>query len=143
MFTNNGTVSADIVGTTLKIENAPSFTNTGTAQATNGGTLDIIGNFTNQGTLQALAGSGVSIVGDYTQSAGTSRVNGGTLTAETFELLGGRLEGSGTIAANVANAAVIAPGLSAGHLDITGDLMLETTSELRTRDWRTQPEHTV
>ncbi len=40
----------------------------------------------------------------------------------------GRLEGTGTIAADVSNSGTIAPGLSPGSLAIAGDLTLTSTS---------------
>lgn len=43
----------------------------------------------------------------------------------------GMLSGNGTISSGVTNAGVIAPGASAGRLDILGPLVLSNTSELR------------
>jgi hypothetical protein len=51
----------------------------------------------------------------------------------TININGGRLEGSGTIMANVSNSATIAvsPGVASGTLAITGDLTLAATSTLQ------------
>ena len=52
-------------------------------------------------------------------------------TLNTITLAGGRLEGNGTITANVANSGTISPGQSAGQLSINGDLTLASTSTLQ------------
>ncbi|MEX2309339.1 MAG: hypothetical protein WD738_17190, partial [Pirellulales bacterium] len=114
---NAGLISSQVSGRTITI-GAASLTNSGTAEAVNGGNLTVpLG---------------------YTQTAGTTRLSGGgTISAfanpalNTISVVGGRLEGSGTIMANVANSATIAPGLSAGQLAITGDLTLASTSTLQ------------
>jgi Ca2+-binding RTX toxin-like protein len=71
--------------------------------------------------VAALAnGGGVT----YTQAGGTTTIEGGgTILSpgDTFNLQGGTLTGSGTIDANLVNAARVAPGRSPGFIDITGD----------------------
>jgi hypothetical protein len=59
-------------------------------------------------------------------------LNGGNVsTASTLDIFGGGLSGTGTVTGNVANSGgVIAPGLSAGRLEVTGDLSLGSTSQL-------------
>ncbi|MDQ6622325.1 MAG: PEP-CTERM sorting domain-containing protein, partial [Verrucomicrobiota bacterium] len=116
-LSNNGLISSQVNGIEMIVQPA-SFTNQGTFEATNGGVLSLpIG---------------------YTQTAGVTRVSGGgTINAinnsvlQTITISGGRLEGNGTINANVANSAVVAPGLSAGQLSITGDLSLTSSSNLQ------------
>jgi hypothetical protein len=50
---------------------------------------------------------------------------------KTITIAAGRLEGSGTVSANVASSATIAPGLTIGTLNITGDLTVAAGSDLR------------
>ncbi|MDQ6654726.1 MAG: PEP-CTERM sorting domain-containing protein [Verrucomicrobiota bacterium] len=116
-LTNNGLISSQVSAREIVVQPA-SFINQGTFEATNGGIISLpIG---------------------YTQTAGVTRVSGGgTINAinnnirQTITISGGRLEGNGTINANVANSAIIAPGLSAGQLNISGDLTLTSTSNLQ------------
>ena len=85
----------------------------------------------------------------YTQTAGITRLSGGgTISAmdpvivnklNTITVAGGRLEGTGTIMANVANSGTISTGLSAGILAITGDLTLASTSTLQIEIGGTTP----
>ena len=60
-------------------------------------------------------------------------------TLNTITVAGGQLEGTGTIMANVANSATIAPGLSAGTLAITGNLNLASTSTVQIEIGGTTP----
>ncbi|HEY4233521.1 MAG TPA: PEP-CTERM sorting domain-containing protein, partial [Lacipirellulaceae bacterium] len=121
-LTNNGLISSQVSGRTITVK-PDTFTNTGTLEATNGGSL--------------------AVPLGYTQTAGITRLSGGgTITAldpivanklNTITVGGGRLEGNGTIMANVANSGTIAvsPGSAAGTLPITGDLTLASTSALQ------------
>ena len=117
-LTNNGLISSQVSGRTITINPATSFANAGTLEAINGGSL--------------------AVPLGYTQTAGITRLSGGGtisalsgLTLNTITVAGGRLEGTGTITANVANSGTISPGLSAGQLAITGDLTLDSTSTLQ------------
>jgi hypothetical protein len=79
------------------------------------------GTFTNAGALNIMSGAAFSTgSGDYSQSAGTTMVDG-TLTAAHVVINGGRLRGTGTIAANVTNAGVVIPGDAPGTLTIQGN----------------------
>ena len=93
---NNGTINADAGGWTLSI-NPDNFTNNGTAEATNGGTLAINSlNCSNAAgaTLQATGGSTLNLGGTWTNAAGgTISVDGSTLNA------GGVWTNQGTISA--------------------------------------------
>lgn len=74
---------------------------------------------TNQGTLRAETGT--LQFGSLAQTAGSTFVAAGaTLQATTATLTGGTLSGSGTVAANVSNGGIVAPGASPGTLTITG-----------------------
>ena len=53
-----GSIEANVSGGTLKIENFGSFSNAGTLEATNGGTLQVhVGAIANTGTIAVDAGS--------------------------------------------------------------------------------------
>ena len=92
-LTNNGLISSQVSGRTITI-NPDTLTNSGTLEAVNGGNL--------------------AVPFGYTQTAGITRLNGGgTISAKdpvnvnklnTITIAGGRLEGNGTITANVANS---------------------------------------
>jgi hypothetical protein len=114
---NGGTISSQVSGRSITI-NSASMSNTGTLSATNGGTL--------------------LIPRGYIQTAGVTRLGGGTLTAQTgiindtLQLNAGMLEGFGSIVANVSLSGVIDPTVGAASgLAINGDLMFGTNVELR------------
>ena len=114
-LSNAGLISSQVSGTTMTVNPATSFTNSGTLEAINGGTL--------------------SVPAGYTQTAGVTRVDGtisavSGATTNTITILSGRIEGRGTVNAKVANSGIIAPGLSAGTLAIGNDLSLTGTSEI-------------
>lgn len=98
---NQGRISADIAGSTFR--------------------LNLIDSFENQGTLEALNGATISVQREFTQTAGMIRLDEGTLsmvavngfaTTRTVTLAGGRLEGNGTISGNlVVQNATLAPKL--------------------------------
>ena len=122
-LTNNGLISSQVSGRTLTINPATSFANGGTLEATNGGNL--------------------AVPLGYTQTAGITRLSGGgTISAvdpvilnklNTITIAGGRLEGNGTIMANVANSGTLAvsPGVAAGQLAVASDLTLASSSTLQ------------
>lgn len=125
--TQNGTIQA---GNAID-----SIVNQGTIVAdAPGKTITITGNFANAGALHAGLSGTVSVPGGYNQTVGTTRLAGGSLTTmagSTIGILGGLLEGTGIVAANVANSGTISPGLSADALAITRDLFLTATSDIR------------
>jgi hypothetical protein len=84
-------------------------------------TLDVAGDFSNVGTLSIGNGALLSVgTADYTQSGGSTTVDG-TLIAANVYLDGGLLSGSGTIQANVVNAALLVPGDPFGTLTVQGN----------------------
>jgi hypothetical protein len=111
---NQGTLRADLAGQTLEIS-SDVFSNAGTVSATNGGSLEVrLG---------------------YVQSAGSTRVAGGTLitgTSSTRQLIridGGSVGGFGTINSHVTVAGTIAPEVGdAAGLAINGNLTLAGTA---------------
>jgi PEP-CTERM motif len=118
-LTNQGLISSQVSGRTITINPVNGFTNSGVIEAINGGVL--------------------RVVAGYTQSAGTTRLDNGTLDITdtgggvfTASLSGGQLEGRGTINGRVANSSIIAPGFpTLGALAILHDLTLAETSSLR------------
>jgi hypothetical protein len=92
--------------------------------------------FFNKGLVQtrsaAVASAPAFVVGDGTNTAEFNLLGStNAFTAGLRIASNSRLTGSGTIAANVTNSGVIAPGASAGRFDITGSLVLSNSSELR------------
>jgi hypothetical protein len=70
--------------------------------------------FNNSGTVEVLAGN-LRFTAGYKQTAGLTRLDGGTITAmPQLEIQGGALEGTATISADVLNGGEIRPGASAG-----------------------------
>jgi hypothetical protein len=80
--------------------------------------------FENTGTVESLAGTlGFTVGSSYTQSAGVTRLAGGSLRFDDrLQLNGGTLSGSGLIAgAVVNNGGTIQPGISPGRMDLDGN----------------------
>lgn len=109
----------------------------GSGQVTNTGTLKVQGGpalatfapaVANQGLAEFLANS-IDFTGGYSQSAGTTKLAGGTFSSPlTVNITGGSLVGNGTITGNVTSSATIAPGFSAGAITIAGNLTLNAAS---------------
>jgi hypothetical protein len=88
------------------------------------------GDFSNAGTVAIGNGAIVSVgTADYTQSGGSTTVDG-TLVAANVNLDGGSLSGTGTIQANVVNAALIVPGDPFGTLTVQGNYTQTATGVL-------------
>ena len=98
---NQGTIEENTSGGTLVVAAPSGFTNAGAVTIGAGATLTMLAG------IQDGFSSGSS--GDVTQTGGTTTVDG-TLNAAYLYLNGGSLNGIGTIAANVVNAATIYPG---------------------------------
>ncbi len=85
--------------------------------------------FANSGLVDVQAGTLDVRTYGYTQTAGETRLSGGTLTSDRLiDLQGGALTGSGQINADVALDGTLAPGQSPGLLSIDGDLTLGSAS---------------
>jgi hypothetical protein len=95
---------------------------TGSLAIQDGRNFTAAGGFHNTGSLTINSGSTFTAGGDYTQTDGATTLAGGTLAAGTVDLQGGLLAGTGTINANVVNAAQIQNGDAgtAGALTING-----------------------
>ena len=105
--------------------NRTTFNNAGTFTKSNGTTTDesyIDGFFNNTGTVQVNRGR-LRFTSGYTQTAGTTRLSGGSLIASSpLNLQGGNLAGIGTITGNVNNSGgQINPGNTIGTLTVAGD----------------------
>ncbi len=95
-------------------------------------TFGILQTFSNAGTVKALSGT-LSFDSDFTQTAGTTVLNGGAITASAaFKLEGGTLSGIGTLTGNVTNSGgSVSPGISApGALSETGNYSQGANGEL-------------
>ena len=126
-FNNNGTFDLQSDADTSLTGNVPCvFNNAGTLTKSAGTGTNIINiPFNNSGTVNANSGT-LQFSGSYTQTAGITRLNGGTisLSAITMNIQGGALEGNGTVSGNASNSGgTVRPGLSPGDLTINGNYM--------------------
>ena len=123
-FLNSGSFIAQSDSTIRSISGSTSFTNKAGGTFTNNtGTTGVEVAFANAGTLVVPSGA-LNFVGSFTQSAGTTHVMGGTLTASSIlNFAGGELAGTGTVIGNVSNTgAKVRPGDNgAGVLTIAGN----------------------
>jgi hypothetical protein len=135
---NSGTV--DVQGRDLSVSPAdptsqnPTFVNTGTVTVRSEGAVIVTaGDFTNSGTVSVQDFGGVAVAGNYTQTAGSTQLTNGLLSAGGLvDLEGGTLTGTGVINANVRNNAemdVARPG-SKGLLTVAGDYTQGATGVL-------------
>ena len=111
---NQGTIRSDLTGQTLSI-----LSNT----------------FSNAGVVSAESGGSFVVTSGYVQTAGITRVAGGTIntgntgTRELIRIDGGSLEGRGIINSNVTAGGTLAPDLlDAAGLAINGNLSLTGTA---------------
>src|SRR5712692_9526224 len=132
---NQGTINANIAGTNrLILDPAGTTTNTGTVEATNGGTLEVQGSIyaNTGGTIQAVgAGSTVLLEQSITISGGTVTTSGGgTISSNWVGFSGPALDGRTNIVTNAGtfqipdgNAAVLL-----GTVNNTGTILLNGTA---------------
>ena len=112
---------------TNAFNNAGTFTNAGGGTSFTTSSTGVA--FNNTGTVQVQAGS-VGCV-SYTQTAGTTNLNGGTLSSSnTININGGILSGTGTVSASVSNGGQVSPGASPGTLTIGGNYTQTSTGAL-------------
>lgn len=134
-LTGGGAIVND--GTWEITNDANIFTpNTGSLVFTNNGILrksistgetHVSTTFLNFGSVEILAGT-LRIRDDYIQTSGATVLNGGSLHAASLaghplelDIQGGIIAGVGTITGNMNNRGFMAPGLSAGLLDVDGN----------------------
>jgi hypothetical protein len=98
----------------------------------NGAAVSTSSAVSNAGTLDVGGGGTFRTAGDYTQTAGATTVDG-SLTAGNFFLNGGTLNGTGTVNANLTNAAEVDPGDGTGTLTVAGDYTQTSTGVLNIR----------
>jgi trimeric autotransporter adhesin len=106
---SNAAIGGDGTGT---------FSNAGTFEMTGGTNNLLLINFTNNGTVMATTGT-FNFQGSYSQRAGSTSLNGGSLSAST----GQTISGIGTISGNISTpAGTLAPGTpsTAGSLTVNG-----------------------
>jgi hypothetical protein len=113
VYADDGTAEA----LALLAINAPE----GSLVVRNGAGLTLAGNLQNAGYLAAGDGSTLSIAGAYTQTYHARTAVTGTLAAGSVSIVGGLLEGTGTVVADVTSASRVVPGTSIGTLTIDGD----------------------
>ncbi|HEX4824477.1 MAG TPA: hypothetical protein VFV19_09195 [Candidatus Polarisedimenticolaceae bacterium] len=89
-----------------------------------GGTSALAVDVHNLGTIDAVNGT-LQFGRDVTQTAGTTRLNGGTIgSSSSYTLQGGTIAGTGTFNGTLTNAGgAIAPGFSPGTITIAGSLV--------------------
>jgi len=108
-------------GTTSDLANLTTNTAGGSFTVANGYTFTAPGAFSNAGAVTVGSGGTFTVgTSDYTQLQGTTTVDG-TLSAANVNLNGGTLNGTGTIEANVIDAATVSPGDQPGTLTIQGN----------------------
>ena len=101
-------------------------------EATSGGmlTVDGLSGLSNAGSVIVSGGGSLSTGNaDETQSGGTTTVDG-TLSAANMNLDGGILNGTGTVQANVINAATVYPGDPPGPLTVQGNFTQDSSGVL-------------
>ncbi len=82
------------------------------------------------GSLRLLDSRNFNVAGAFT-NRGTLELGGGTFTATSFSNdTGGKITGTGTVSAAVESAGTLAPGASAGEINIDGNLTLLLGSDL-------------
>jgi hypothetical protein len=80
--------------------------------------------------VEAASGD-IAIANSYTQTAGATRLSGGSISSSVLlDIQGGSLEGFGILTGDVQSAGTISPGLSTGALTIAGNLSLQSGSVL-------------
>ncbi len=151
---NGGTVTLEGTGAIGFTGTAPTFTNDGTIDVTEGsgsvsfalplvnagtisvqsGTLAATAAITNQSTVTIAGGATLSDMGAaYTQSSGTTSVAGHLSSNQTVTVSSGTLLGTGTVSANLSNSATVLPGTSAsapGILTVSGNYTQNSSGSL-------------
>ncbi len=114
-FVNNGTINANVSGTTLTLQSFSAATNTKTMEATNGGTMAFNGSsWTNTGgTISAQNGSAVELYNN-------ASITGGTLTTS----------GTGQIFVQSGYVAYLSGLTNSGAINIENNAQLELTGAI-------------
>jgi hypothetical protein len=123
LFSNAPAATLDLLADGLVFSGGTlSLANAGTLRKTAGtGSSTINVSCSNSGTVQVNTGT-MSFGVYFTQNGGQTVLNGGNLVfAQTAQLRGGMLSGSGAVTGSVSNNATLSPGASPGLLSITGN----------------------
>ena len=124
-FTNKGTVTVAGTSTdsTVPIVNDGTFTiQSGTLNDTGATTTPATPAFANAGNLTIDAPATLSIIAsNFEAEGGVTDVLGTLSSSATVDISSGTIEGTGTIAASLANAGIVAPGDPDGVLTVTGN----------------------
>ncbi len=134
VFNNNGSYDLQSDASIDNTGLAPrTFNNNGIFTKSGGaGSSSINPSFTNTGEVNA--NSGTLGLNNYTQTAGTTRLNGGSISsATTIQLQGGLLEGANnsSITGDInQTGGTINPGLSAGILNLVGGFTQDVNGTL-------------
>jgi outer membrane autotransporter protein len=105
------------------------FSVSGNSQITVGDTIGGDGQVQKLGTGELILTGTNTYLGATTVDAGLLSVNG-SIVSETTVGASGTLGGSGTIAANLINSGILAPGNSIGQLNVTGNYTQNSGSTL-------------
>ncbi|HYV19767.1 MAG TPA: MopE-related protein [Verrucomicrobiae bacterium] len=108
------------------------FVNNGTLKKTGGtGISAFASSFSTSGAVQSTSGT-LSFQAGYTQTAGTTLLNGGNLTANTpLSIQGGMVQGTGTITGGMTSVAGhVVPGQSPGLLTVAGNYIQQVQGSL-------------
>jgi len=99
----------------------PLFMNYGTFRKSSGtGIATVHAEYRNMGAVEVASGM-LNFNDAYVQRSGVTRLAGGSVASSApLDIRGGTLTGAGKVFASVRNAAVLAPGSSAGTLTING-----------------------
>jgi len=94
--------------------------------------LGINGELTTSGEITIRSSdSQLSLDDGFTQNGGVTRLEGGTISCNFGILInGGSLEGVGTVQGGLVNSSLVAPGLSPGILNVTGNYNQVSDGEL-------------
>jgi hypothetical protein len=108
----------------------PQVNNAGTVRKTGGGVSTISSiEFNNSGLVEVLDGT-LAFQGGLIQTAGVTRLCGGSISGSSLIIDGGSLTGSGAISANLRTSGVVSPGDSPGTMTIDGEYWQAPTGTL-------------
>lgn len=131
-FSNTPAASLDFQADGVAFVGTPAFANAGTLRkAAGAGTTTINVPCNNSGLVQSDTGT-LNFTTAFIQNGGQTLLNGGNFAfAQTAQLRGGALAGSGTVTGSVSNNATVSPGASPGRLTITGNYTESANARLQ------------
>jgi hypothetical protein len=118
---NEGTIIVDQPNGLVINPNALGFESSGHLETASGDLTIDAGPFMTSGTVTIGANTALVRTGDYTQTAGSTVVDDGMLSASgQVDIQGGALSGVGAIVGDVVNAGDTSPGVPFGKLELEG-----------------------